>query len=91
VHRNIGCGVVERFVRLERKVRRKRIDEIEQFIIDGKHLRVVAGGANLLEVVHHTPDDSGQLVSQNHVGHPSGIRKRERVVGVSWRKLVVDI
>lgn len=56
------CNIQGRVV-VQRKLWRKVVEESENFVVYGKHIRIMAVLSNLLEVVDYATDDPSELVA----------------------------
>ena len=74
--RKIGVCIIQGRVVVQRKMWRKSVEESENVIVYGKHIRIMAVLSNLLEVVDYATDDPSKLVTENSKGHTSGGTQR---------------
>ncbi len=55
--------IIQRRVKIHRKMRGKIVEESENVIINGQHVRIMAMLSNLLEVVDNAANYTGEFVT----------------------------
>jgi len=55
--------IIQRRVKIHRKMRGKVVEESENVIINGQHVRIMAMLSNLLEVVDNAANYTGEFVT----------------------------
>ena len=63
VRREVRECIIQGRVVLQRKMWRKIVEESENVIVYGKHIRIMAVLSNLLEVVDYAAHDPSELVT----------------------------
>jgi hypothetical protein len=70
----IWVRIIQGRVKIQRKMWRKIVEEPENVIIHGQHVRIMAMLPNLLEVVDYAANNPGESVTENGERHPSWSR-----------------